>query len=120
MVGRRHAFLVDAAVPVLVAAVILVGTLAHTGSSHGPLAVAVGLAAAASLLARRRAPGFTLALSGALVALLFHLDHAAGAVAVIAPAVALYSLALTRGRWRQALAALAAVAGVILADTLHS
>jgi signal transduction histidine kinase len=118
-VGRRHAFLVDAAVPVLAAAVILVATLAHS-SGHGTLAVIVGLAAAASLWARRRAPSLTLVISGALVALLFHLDHTAGAVAVIAPAVALYSLALTRGRRTQAVAAIVALAAVILADTLQS
>ena len=69
-VDRRHALLVDAAVPVLVAAVILAGTLVHGGVSARPLPVAVGIAAAASLWARRRAPGWTLAISGALVAAL--------------------------------------------------
>jgi signal transduction histidine kinase len=69
---------------------------------------------------RRRAPGWTLAVSGALVAVLFHIDDPAGAVAVLAPAVALYSLAITRGRAQQVLAAAAAVAAVIAADALHS
>jgi signal transduction histidine kinase len=41
-------------------------------------------------------------------------------VAVIAPAVALYSLALRRGPVSQVLAAIAAVAAVILADALHA
>src|SRR5438552_2811277 len=69
-VRRRHALVLDAAVPVLVAAVILAGTLLHGGASARPLPVSVGLAAAASLWARRRAPGWTLAISGALVAIL--------------------------------------------------
>jgi signal transduction histidine kinase len=117
---HRHAFLLDAALPVLVAAVIVAGTLLHGGASAGALPVAVGLAAAATLWARRRAPGWTLAVSGALVAVLFHIDASAGAVAVLAPAVALYSLAVTRGRTQRLLAAAAAVAAVVVADALHS
>jgi signal transduction histidine kinase len=119
-VHRRHALVLDAAVPVLVAAVILAGTLVHGGVSARPLPVAVGIAAAASLWARRRAPGWTLAISGALVAVLLHVDGSAGTVAVLAPAVALYSLAITRGRTQQLVGAVAAVAAVILADALHS
>jgi signal transduction histidine kinase len=119
-VHRRHAFLVDAAVPVVVGAVILAGTLLHGGASDRPLPAALGLAAAASLWARRRAPGWTLGISAGLVAVLLHIDGSAGAVAVIAPAVALYSLAITRGRAQQVLAAVAAVAAVIVADILHS
>jgi signal transduction histidine kinase len=119
-VHRRHALLLDAAVPVVVGGVILAGTLVHGGASARPLPALVGLAAAASLWARRRAPGWTLAISGALVAVLLHVDGSAGAVAVIAPAVALYSLALTRGRIERVLAAFAAVAAVIVADALHS
>jgi signal transduction histidine kinase len=59
-------------------------------------------------------------ISVSLVAVLLHVDGSAGAVAVIAPAVALYSLAVTRGRTQQVLAAVAAVAAVIVADLLHS
>jgi hypothetical protein len=88
-VHRRHALVLDAAVPVLVAAVILAGTLVHGGASARPLPAALGIAAAASLWARRRAPGWTLAISGALVAILLHVDGSAGTVAVLAPAVAL-------------------------------
>ncbi len=93
---RRHVLLVDAAVPVLVGAVIVAGTLLHGGTSARPLPVAVGLAAAATLWARRRAPGWTLAISGLLVAVLFQIDGGAGPIAVLAPAVALYSLARAR------------------------
>ena len=117
---RRHALILDAAVPVLVGAVIAIGTLLHGGSSARPLTLAVGLAAAVTLCARRRAPGWTLAVSGALVAVLVHIDASAGAIAVLAPAVALYSLAMTRGRTQQLLAAAAAVTAVIVADALHS
>jgi signal transduction histidine kinase len=80
----------------------------------------LGLAAAATLWMRRIAPGWTLAISGALVAVLLHVDRSAGTVAVLAPAVALYSLALRRGRTVQLLAAVAAVGAVLLADLLHA
>jgi signal transduction histidine kinase len=118
-VHRRHLLLIDAAVPVLVGAVIVAGTLLHDDDVR-PFPLALGLAAAAVLWARRRAPGWTLAISGALVALLLHVDRSVGVVAVLAPAVALYTLASTRGRAQQLLAAIAAVATVILADVLHS
>ena len=119
-VHRRHVLLVDAAVTVLVGVVIVTGTLLHGDASARPLPLILGTAAAASLIGRRRAPGWTLAASAVLVLVLFHVDHSAGAVAVIAPAVALYSLALNRGRTQQVLAAIAAVAAVALADVLHS
>lgn len=123
IVHRRHLLAIDAIdaiVPVLVAAVIVVGTLLHGGTSVRPLPLALGISAAATLWARRRAPGWTLAISGALVAVPFHIDGAVGLVAVIAPAVALYSLALTRARVQQLLAAVVAVAAVIVAEALHS
>ena len=106
--------------PLLVGAVILVGELLHGGHSARPVAIPPGLAAAAVLWARRRWPVWTLAVSGALVAVLFHVDRSAAAVAVLAPAVALYSLALRRGRRAQLLAGVAAVAAVLVADLLHS
>jgi signal transduction histidine kinase len=119
-VFRRHEAFVDAAVPVLVGAVVVVGEVLHGGHSVRLTSVALALAAAATLFARRRSPGWTLAVSGVLVAVLFHVDRSAGTVAVLAPAVALYSLALTRGRSAQLLAALAAVGAVLLADLVHS
>lgn len=106
--------------PVLVAAVILTGTLLHGGADGRPLPLVMGLSAAASLAGRRRAPGWTLAISGAIVAVLLHVDRSVGTVAVLAPAVALYSLAVTRGRTQELLGAVAAVAAVIGADVLHS
>jgi signal transduction histidine kinase len=112
--------LLDAVVPLVVGAVITLGGVLHDGGSARPLALAVGLGAAASLVARRRAPGWTLAVSGGLALVVFHIDPSAGATALIAPAVALYSLALRRGRVAQLLAAVAAVAAVILAETLHA
>jgi signal transduction histidine kinase len=117
---RRHEAILEAAVPVLVGAVIVVGEVLHGGQSVRFSAVLLALAAAATLFARRRSPGWTLAVSGVLVAVLFHVDRSASTVAVLAPAVALYSLALTRGRPVQLLAALAAVGAVLLADLLHS
>jgi signal transduction histidine kinase len=120
IVPRRHEHLLDAVVPLVVGAVITVGGVLHRGDGASGWAIALGLGAAASLAGRRRAPGWTLAVSGALALTLLHIDASAGAAAVLAPAVALYSLALRRGRASQLLAAVAAVAAVVLADTLHA
>src|SRR4051812_25027180 len=100
----------------MVGAVITLGGVLHGGGHVRPAALAVGLGAAASLIARRRAPGWTLVISGGLALLQFHIDSAAAATTVLAPAVALYSLALRSGRREQLLAAVAAVAAVILAE----
>jgi signal transduction histidine kinase len=117
---HNHPLLVlDAAVPALVAAVIVVGE-ALGGGSGRPAAPVLGVAAAAALYGRRRFPAVTLAVSALAVAVLFHLDQAAGVVALFAPAVALYSLALRRGRPAQLLAGAAAVGAVIMADVLSS
>src|SRR5512133_1902697 len=118
--SRRHMHLLDAVVPLVVGAVITIGGVLHGGDGARPGPIALGLAAAASLAWRRRAPGWTLAVSGALALILLHEDPSAGATAVLAPAVALYSLALTRSRASRLLAAVAAVAAVVLADALHS
>jgi signal transduction histidine kinase len=119
-VVRRHEDLIDAAVPVLVGAVILVGELLHGGGSAQPKALGLGMGAAGVLWARHRAPVATLVVSGVLVAVLFSVDSSAATVAVLAPAVALYSLALASGRRVRIVAALAAVAAVLLANLLHS
>jgi signal transduction histidine kinase len=116
---EHHLILIDAAVPAAVAAVILVGETLHGGTSDRPVAIALGLGAAAVLVARRRWPGWTLLTAGALVVVLFHLDRSAASVAVLAPAVALYSVALRRGRPQQVAAGVLAVAAVLTADILH-
>jgi signal transduction histidine kinase len=113
---RRSVHLLDAAVPLMVGAVVAVGGVLDSGD---PLALILGLAAAASLVARRRAPGWTLAVSGGLALTVFHIEPAVAPAAVLAPAVALYSLALTRGRISRALAAIAAIAVVVAAELLH-
>ena len=66
-VHRRHLLLIDAAVPVLVGAVIVAAMLLHGGASARPLPSPLAIAAAATLWARRRVPGWTLAISGALI-----------------------------------------------------
>lgn len=119
-VERRSVLLFETAVPFIVGGVIVGAWVLHGGASMHPLTLALGVAAAAALAGRRRAPGWTLATSGGLVLILFHLDPAVGAIAVLAPAVALYSLALARGRVQQLLAAVAAVAAVIAADVFHA
>jgi signal transduction histidine kinase len=108
--------LVDAAVPLLAGIVIAVGVAVRADASTRPLALTLGLAAAAVLALRRRAATVTLVLSGGLVLALFAIDSSAGTVAVIAPAVALYSLALTRGRLHLVAAMVAAAAAVAIAD----
>jgi signal transduction histidine kinase len=114
----RPLLVLDAGVPVLAAAVIVVGE-ALGGSTDRPAAAALGIAAAAALYGRRRFPAATLTASALAVAALFHLDEAAGVVALFAPAVALYSLALHRSRAAQLLAGIAAVGAVIMADVLR-
>jgi len=115
-----HLILVDATVPALVAAVIVVGESLSGGASARPAPVALGVCAALVLFGRRRWPGWTLLASGALVAVLFHVDRSAAAVAVLAPAVALYSVALRRGRLQQLVAGALAIAAVIAADVIHA
>jgi signal transduction histidine kinase len=110
----------DATVPFVLGVVIILGGVLHDGWDGRPLALALGVATAASLAWRRRAPGWTLAVSGGLTLVLLHVDPRAGVTAVIAPAVALYSLGLSRGRVQQLLAAAAAVLAVVLADALHA
>jgi signal transduction histidine kinase len=119
VVHRRSVHLLDAAVPLMVGAVVTVGGVLHSGDPR-PLPLILGLGAAVSLLARRRAPGFTLAVSGALALIVFQIEAAAAPAVVLAPAVALYSLALTHSRVHQVLAAVAAIAAVILAELLHA
>lgn len=116
---ERRLIVLDAAVPALVAAVIVVGEMLHGGESARPAPIVLGIAAAVVLVARRRWPGWTLLGSGALVVVLFHIDAAAASVAVLAPAVALYSLALRRGRLQQVGAGVLAIAAVIAADIVH-
>lgn len=116
---ERHLILLDAAVPAVVAAAIVVGETLHGGASARPAPIALGICAALVLLGRRRWPGGTLLASGALVAVLLHLDRAAASVAVLAPAVALYSVALRRGRLQQLAAGVLAITAVVAADVIH-
>jgi signal transduction histidine kinase len=115
-VKRDVPHLLDAAVLLLASAIVVVGVVLRADASTRPLALALALAATGVLVVRRSAPTATLAISGALVLALFAVDHAAGAVAVIAPAIALYSLALSRGRIHLVAAVVAAAAAVIVAD----
>jgi signal transduction histidine kinase len=119
-VTRGASHLLDAAVPLLAGAIVAVGVGVRADASTRPLALSLALPAAAVLVLRRRAPTVTLAVSGGLVLGLFAVDHAAGEVAVIAPAAALYSVALTRGRVHLVAAVLAAVAAVVVAHTFLS
>ena len=107
---------IDAAVLLLVGAVAVVGAGVRAQNGDRPLAIGLAIAAAAILVLRRRAPALTLAVSGGLVLALFAVDHAAGTIAVVAPAAALYSLALVRRRGHILAGALAAAAAVIVAD----
>lgn len=122
-VGRamrnRLLVIIDAVVPALVAAVVLVGLTLQGGAVERPAPVVLGLGAAGVLAARRRWPGWTLLASGALVVVLFRVDRTAASVAVLAPAVALYSVALRRGRVHQAAAGTVAIAAVVTVELLH-
>jgi signal transduction histidine kinase len=113
---RDASHLLDAAVPLVVGIVVTAGVAVRGDPTSRPLALALGLSAAAVLLLRRGAPAAMLAVSGGLVLALVAVDHEAGAIAVIAPAAALYSLALTRGRIHLLVASAAAVSAVVVAD----
>jgi signal transduction histidine kinase len=115
-VKRDVPHLLDAAVLLVAGVVVVVGVALRADASMRPLALALALAATGVLVLRRSAPTTTLAISGALVLALFAVDHAAGSVAVIAPAIALYSLALARGRVHLVAAVVAAAAAVMIAD----
>jgi signal transduction histidine kinase len=115
-VKRDLPHLLDAAVLLVAGVIVVVGVALRADASTRPLALSLALAATATLVLRRSAPTATLAISGALVLALFAVDHAAGAVAVIAPAIALYSLALSRGRVHLVAAVVAAAAAVMIAD----
>jgi signal transduction histidine kinase len=110
--------LVDAAVPLLVGAIVTVAVALQADATHRPLALALGVGAAAALVLRRRAPWVTLVVSGGFVLGVFAVDHTAGALAATAPAAALYSLALTRSRTHLLIAVIAAAAAVVIADTV--
>jgi signal transduction histidine kinase len=115
-VKRDGSHLVDAAVLLVVGAIVAVGVAIRADPSTRLLALTLGLAAAAALVLRRRAPTAAFAVSSALVLALFAVDRTAGAVAVIAPAIALYSLALTRRRIHLFAAVVAAATAVVVAD----
>src|SRR5262245_21272927 len=113
---RDPSHLLDAAVLFLAGVIVAVGVALRADASPRPLALELALAATGVLVLRRSAPTATLAISGALVLALFAVDHPAGAVAVLAPAIALYSLALSRGRIHLVAAVVAAAAAVIVAE----
>ena len=54
---NRHLNVIDAAVPAVVAAVILVGESLHGDTSARPAPIVLGIVAAAMLVLRRRWPG---------------------------------------------------------------
>src|SRR5262245_22082255 len=111
-----HAF--DAGVLLVAGVIVVVGVVLRAEASTRPLALALALAATATLVLRRGAPTATLAISGALVLALFAVDHAVGAVAVIAPAIALYSLALSRSGLHLVAALPSPAAAVMVADVV--
>ena len=117
-VSRRDVSVLDVAVPLVAAAVITIGTAADSGNARA-VPLLLGGAAGLSLVGWRRAPAPTLAVSGGLTIVLLHLEPDAGVSAVIAPAVALYSLALRGGTRARIIAAVAAVLTIVAAEALH-
>jgi signal transduction histidine kinase len=115
---RRDISAADVVVPLVATTVIVFGIAAH-GDDTGALGLSLGAAAGLSLVGWRRAPALTLIVSGALTIVLLLLEPDAGVSAVIAPAVALYSLALSRGTRARVLAALAAVTAIVVVELLH-
>ena len=117
---RRFIALLDATVPLIVGAVILLATVLDGDGALRPVPLLLELAAALVLAGRRHAPLWTLAVSAALVLVALHIDTRGGPIAVLAPAVALFSLALTRGRRQRLTAGVVAVAVVVIADVLRA
>ena len=118
LVTRDLSRLIDTVVLLVVSVIAVAGAGFRADASSRLLAVTLAVAASAVLVLRRRAPIVTLAISGGLVLALFALDHAAGTIAVVAPAAALYSLGLLRGRGHVVLGAVAAAVAVVVADML--
>jgi signal transduction histidine kinase len=106
----------DAAMPLLVAAVITGAILLQTDGRAWLLAL--GVPAGLVLFLRHRAPTVTLVVSAALAIAILPFDHAAGAITAIAPAAALYAFALARRRWHLVIATIVAVVAVIMTDVL--
>ena len=116
--SRRVVSVAEVVVPLVAATVITLGIAAH-GPSSGALPLALGAGAGLSLVGWRQAPELTLAISCALAVVLLEIEPAAGLSAVIAPAVALYSVALRRGVRARVLAGVAAVAAIVAVEALH-
>lgn len=110
------AHLLDASVPLLAVVVVTIGVVVHGAPAERGWELALAIPAAAALAFRRRAPTVTLAVSGGLVLGMVAVDPPSAAIGVVAPAVALFSLTLTRGRLHLAFAALAAASAVVAAD----
>lgn len=108
--------LIDAGVIAVVGAIAIAGAAARAQPSDRPYAIALAVASVAALLLRRRAPAVALAVSSGFVLVLFALDRSAATLAVVAPAAALYSLALVRGRAHIIIGTFLAAAGVVIAD----
>jgi signal transduction histidine kinase len=113
-VKRDPSHLLDAALPLLAAAIIAGAILARPDGGVWPLAL--GVPAALVLFLRHRATTVTLVVSAALALALFAVDHSAGAIAAIAPAAALYSFALEHRRLHLIVATSVAVVAVVVAD----
>jgi signal transduction histidine kinase len=112
--ARAHSL--DLVVPLLVGGLIAVGIWFRVDGSARLHSLLIGLSAAATLVVRRRMPTLALALAGALVLVLFAVNRPSGSIAVIAPAAALYTLALTRDRRHLVVAVAAAATAVVLGE----
>jgi signal transduction histidine kinase len=115
-VQRDVSQLIDAGVVAVVGAIAIAGAAARAQPSDRPYAIALAVASVLALLLRRRAPVVALVVSSGLVLALFALDRSAATLAVVAPAAALYSLALVRGRGHIIIGTFLAAAAVVIAD----
>jgi signal transduction histidine kinase len=119
-VRPARAYSLDLVVPLLVGGLIAVGIWFRADSSARLHSLLIGLSAAATLVVRRRMPTLALALAGALVLVLFAVNRPSGSIAVIAPAAALYTLALTRDRRHLVVAVASAATAVVLGELFLS
>jgi signal transduction histidine kinase len=94
--------LLDAAVPLMAAVVVVVAGYAHDMDTPRPAATVLAGLACLSLAARRRHPAATVATTAVLALPVLAVDREMAPYALLIPAVALFSLALF-GSWRQQL-----------------
>jgi signal transduction histidine kinase len=118
-VELRRVLTPDAVVPLMAVVVVVGGSYYHDMATPRPFAVVLSVLACAALAARRRLPVATVALTAAPASAVFAVDRNMAPYALLAPATALFCLALCASRPRQVLGGVAAVVVTAAAQVLN-